>query len=84
MKEIIALSDNFGHKHFSNSKDMTEVILLIVVFGWGLCQVHYHCALNRKKPRLDLISLVREKKTKKNQNHINFGILMSTTTRKFY
>lgn len=79
VKKIIALSNNFGHKHFSNSKDMTEVILLIVVvFGWGLCQVHCHCTLNRKKPRLDLVSLVRKK------TPLFFGIPISNITRKFY
>lgn len=35
-KKIIALSGNFGLKHFSNTKDVTEVILLL----WSLDEAY--------------------------------------------
>lgn len=75
--KIKTLNGNFSHKHFSNTKDMIYIILFIVVgFGWGLCQVHCPCALNRKKPWLNLVSLVWKK-------GIIFDSPISTIRRKF-
>ena len=75
--KIEARNRNFSHKHFSYTKNTTEIILLIVVdFGSGLCQVHCPCALNRKKPWLNLVSLVRKK-------GLIFDVSISSITIKF-